>query len=102
MTAWSNPQIVGVDAGGNPVIADLGDGLGHDALVNVVLVTNYSTIHPPGYPFREDPGDHVTGDFLSLIKPEADALVAAGLATYAGLPDAPDVATDPPLVVDAP
>jgi hypothetical protein len=103
MTAWSNPQIVGFDAGGNPVIADLGDGLGHDALVGVVLVTGYSTVHPPGYPFREDPGDHVTGDFLSLLKPEADALVAAGLAAYAGVPDEPDEPpTGPPLVIDAP
>jgi hypothetical protein len=96
MPAWSNPQPVGV-SGGMTVIADLGNGLGHDALVDVQLIRDYATHHPPGYPFREDPGAHGSGDVLWLLKPEADALVAQGVAVYAG-----SIASAPPVNVDLP
>lgn len=96
MTSWSNPQPVGT-SGGLTIIADLGDGLGHAALVAVQLVKDYATHHPPGYPFRDDPGEHGPGDVMWLLKPEADAMVAAGIAVYAG-----SIATEPPINVDAP
>lgn len=96
MVAWSNPQVVG-SSGGLDIVADLGDGLGHDALVDIQLLTDYATVHPPGYPFREDPGEHGSGDVLWLLKPEADALVVAGIAVYAGT-----IATEVPVNVDQP
>jgi len=68
---------------GEPIVADLGEGLGHDALVTVRLTKDYATHHPPGYPFRiahDEPV--VAGTVIDLIKPEADALVAAGAAQY--------------------
>ena len=68
---------------GEPIVADLGEGLGHDALVTVRLTKDYTTHHPPGYPFRiahDEPV--VAGTVIDLIKPEADALVAAGAAQY--------------------
>jgi hypothetical protein len=52
MPAWSNPQTLGTFAG-EPIVADLGEGLGRDALVTVRLTKDYATHHPPpGYPFR--------------------------------------------------
>jgi hypothetical protein len=88
---WSNPQPVGL-SGGLVIVADLGQGLGHDALVSVQLLREYETHHPPGYPFRDDAGAHGPGDVISLIKPEADALVAAGVAVIAGT-----IALEPPV-----
>lgn len=80
MPAWSNPQTVGTFAG-EPIVADLGEGLGHDALVTVRLTKDYATHHPPGYPFRvAHDAPVVAGTVIDLIKPEADALVAAGAA----------------------
>jgi hypothetical protein len=81
MPAWSNPQTVGTVAG-EPIVADLGEGLGHDALVTVRLTKDYATHHPPGYPFRvAHDAPVVAGTVIDLIKPEADALVAAGLSS---------------------
>ena len=34
--SWSNPQVVGKVAG-EEIVAELGDGLGHDVLVTVLL-----------------------------------------------------------------
>ena len=93
----SNPQVVGV-SGGLPIIADLGGGLGHDVLVSVTLVQGYVTHHSPGYPFREEPGEHGPGAALSLLKPEADALVAAGVAVYAS----GEAGAEAPINVDRP
>ena len=44
MPAWSNPQTVGT---GEPIVADLGEGLGHDALVTVRLTKDYTTTIRP-------------------------------------------------------
>ena len=50
-TSWSNPQVVGKVAG-EEIVAELGDGLGHDVLVTVLLTQDHEPHHPPGYPFR--------------------------------------------------
>jgi hypothetical protein len=49
--SWSNSQVVGKVAG-REIVAELGDGLGHDVLVTVLLTQDYEPHHPPGYPFR--------------------------------------------------
>ena len=81
--SWSNPQVVGKVAG-EEIVAELGDGLGHDVLVTVLLTQDYEPHHPPGYPFRIAHGVPLVpaGVVLELLKPEAAALVAAGAATY--------------------
>ena len=98
--SWSNPQIVGKVAG-QEIVAELGDGLGHDVLVTVLLTQDYEPHHPPGYPFRIARGVPLVpaGVVLDLVKPEAAALVAAGAATYGGQPPQP---TEPPANVTAP
>ena len=85
--SWSNPQVVGKVAGWE-IVAELGDGLGHDVLVTVLLTQDYEPHHPPGYPFRIAHGVPLVpaGVVLELVKPEAAALVAAGAATYGGQP----------------
>ena len=77
--SWSNPQVVGKVAG-EEIVAELGDGLGHDVLVTVLLTQDYEPHHPPGYPFRIAHGVPLVpaGFVLELVKPEAAALVAAG------------------------
>jgi hypothetical protein len=98
--SWSNPQVVGKVAG-EEIVAELGDGLGHDVLVTVLLIQDYEPHHPPGYPFRIAHGVRLVpaGVVLELVKPEAAALVAAGAATYGGQPPQP---TEPPANVTAP
>ena len=82
--SWRNPQVVGKVAGVE-IVAELGDGLGHDVLVSVLLTQDYEPHHPPGYPFRIAHGVPLVpaGVVLELVKPEAAALVAAGAATMA-------------------
>ena len=98
--SWSNPQVVGKVAG-REIVAELGDGLGHDVLVTVLLTQDYEPHHPPGYPFRTARGVPLVpaGVVLELVKPEAAALVAAGAATYG---EEPPPATEPPANVTAP
>ena len=98
--SWSNPQVVGKVAG-EEIVAELGDGLGHDVLVTVLLTQDYEPHHPPGYPFRIAHGVPLVpaGVVLELLKPEAAALVAAGAATYG---EASPPATEPPANVTAP
>ncbi len=108
---WSNPQHIGFY--GDPeveLIADLGPGLYHPELIGVTLTTTYRPIHQPGYPTRNSPGHMLQpgmtvepGATLWLLKPEADALVAANAATYSDMP--PPVAQVPqplPPVTPAP
>jgi hypothetical protein len=64
------------------------------------LTKDYATHHPPGYPFRAaHDAPVVAGTVIDLIKPEADALVAAGAAQYpldeTG-PPIPEPALSPP------
>lgn len=67
--------------------------LGHAVSVKVQLSINYSKANPPGWPTAPSmtgaaaasldyPRTHLSGAILTLLKPEADALVAAGAATY--------------------
>lgn len=99
--AWSNPQLVGA-VEGDDLIADLGDGLGPDALVTVTLTKPYTPHHPPGYPIRPQHDVPIAaGSTIALIKPEAAALVAAGAANYGSEPIPPQL-VDPPVNVIAP
>jgi hypothetical protein len=85
----SNPIRVG-NVGGTAVIAELGGGLFPDRTVFVTLSTNYTFEFPKGFPLRPPAGasPNFTGSVvpngtrLQLLKPEADALVAAGYAAY--------------------
>ena len=63
----------------------------HAVPVKVQLTASYATSREPGYPARPsmtgakalDSAQTVaSGTILTLLKPEADALVAAGAATY--------------------
>ncbi len=89
---WSNPQTIGT-VSGQPIIAELGPGLGSDALVAVTLSATYVRTPPPGYPAptpagaangsaTQAPGTILSGTTLKLPKPEAAALVTAGAASY--------------------
>lgn len=86
----SNPQTVGTVLG-SPIVADLGGGLYPGITVFVTLSANYQMLSPPGYPTRpfatgaqaKFPGGLVpNGTRIAFLKPEADALVNAGAATY--------------------
>lgn len=67
--------------------------LSPSTLVKVRLTATYATAREPGYPARPDftgcaassldyPRNVASGTTLTLLKPEADALVTAGGATY--------------------
>lgn len=107
MTSWpANPQLVGTTGPTGvetDVIADLGVGLYHPALIGVTLTQAYLPIRQPGYPSRNSPGHMlmpgmtlVAGATLWLLKPEADALVAAGGATYSDMPPPVSQVPQPP------
>lgn len=91
MSSPSSPVIVGTWSGGN-IIADLGGGL-YPATppVSVVLSADYTMLAPPGFPARPPAGAAVrfyphtllNGTTQQFLKPEADALIAAGAATAA-------------------
>jgi len=102
--SWSNPQKVGTYGDSDTdLIVDLGPGLYHPELIGVTLTQTYSPIKPPGYPTRHSPGKIYMpgmtvqpGATMWLLKPEADALVAAGAADYSAEP--PPV-QQPPIVI---
>jgi hypothetical protein len=105
MTTWSNLQRVGTyGATGveSDLVAELGDGLYHPALIGVTLTQAYHPMRPPGYPTRNSPG-HILmpgmtvqpGATLWLLKPEAEALVAANAATYSDIPPPVDQKPQP-------
>lgn len=86
-----NPQTLGT-VNGTPIVADLGGGLGSSALVGVTLSATYVMSNLPGFPIRPPADGEVSkrhfpsvpsGTTCKFLKPEADALVAAGAATYA-------------------
>lgn len=79
-------------AGGTAINVDL-TRLDHSVPVKVLLSASYTTVHPPGIPSRPSmtgcavanldyPRTIANGTTLSLLKHEADALVAAGKASY--------------------
>lgn len=78
--------------GGVKIYADIGR-VEHGAPVKVRLSAIYSMTHDPGMPSRpcftgtastalDFPRDIPSGTVLTLLKHEADALVAAGAAAY--------------------
>jgi hypothetical protein len=84
----ANPRLVRVGVVGETVIlADLSSGLGPTTTIQ--LTADYVTEKPAGYPGwpGTQPGSRVgtfaSGSTLTMFKPEADALVTAGAATYA-------------------
>jgi hypothetical protein len=111
MTAWANPQLVGTTGATGvetDVVADLGDGLWIVELIGVTLTQAYHPIRQPGYPTRNSPGHMLmpgmtlqSGATVWLLKPEADALVALGAATYSNMP-APVAQVPQPLPPIAP
>ena len=108
--SWSNPQTVGYF--GDPeaaLVADLGPGLFHPSLIGVTLTQTYRPIRQPGYPTRHSPGKIFMpgmtvqpGATMWLLKPEADALVAAGAADYSDLPPPVEQPPIPPALPPAP
>ncbi len=88
----SNTQTVGL-VGATPIIAELGGDCqgGTPQPVRVVLTSNYQMLGLPGYPSRPSftgaatpqyPHTVSSGTTLSLLQPEAAALVTAGAANY--------------------
>jgi hypothetical protein len=106
LIGWANPQIVGTTGPTGVetnVIADLGPGLYNPTLVGVTLTQAYCPIHQPGYPTRNSPGHMLmpgmtlaAGATLWLLRPEADALVAIGGATYSDMPPPVGQVPQPP------
>ena len=92
MTAPSLPVRVGI-VGATPITVELGNGVmgGNPVLVKVTLSQNYTMENPPGYPQRPETGGAkpfyprvlASGETHSFLKPESDALVTAGAASYA-------------------
>lgn len=90
----TRPLTVGtINGGATPILADV-TSIGSAVPVRITLTSNYATLRPPGYPSRpaltgvdaadlDSPRVIASGTTLALLKPEADALVAAGAATYA-------------------
>src|SRR3954447_17378086 len=83
----ANPRLVRVGmVGETPIMADLSTGLGPTATVQ--LTADYVTEKPAGYPGwpGTQPGPRVgtfaSGSIITMFKTEAEALVAAGAATY--------------------
>lgn len=81
-----------ISAGVTPIQADVGAGLGSALPVKVTLSTDYTLQFPPGWPQRPGydgseysrrPNPILSGTTFAFLKPEADALVNAGAATYA-------------------
>jgi hypothetical protein len=103
---WSNLQKVGTTGPTGvetDVVAELGMGLFHPNLVGVTLTQCYHPMRPAGYPIRNSPGHMLqpgmtvqAGATLWLLKPEADALVAAGGATYSDMPPPVGQVPQPP------
>jgi len=89
-----NPKLVRHGSvGGTAINVDLAR-IEHGAPVKVRLTADYAIEHPPGAPSRPSmtgapaagldyPRTVASGTVLTLIKAEADALVAAGAASYA-------------------
>lgn len=82
-----------ISGGATPINVDMAR-LDHGTPVKVTLSTDYAMQHGPGIPFRPSftgaaaknlqyPRTIVSGTTVSLLKAEADALVAAGAASYA-------------------
>lgn len=89
MTA-SNLQTLGI-VGSTPIVADIGAGVGSAGAVSVVLTSDYAMLGPAGYPSRPSftgaatpqyPHTISSGATLSVLAPEALALVDAGAANY--------------------
>jgi hypothetical protein len=91
MTAPSHPIVIGT-VGGSPITVETyGSVRGQpETRVAVTLSANFVFAPPPGYPAlgpagsanQSHPQTIASGTTLSLLKPEAVALVAAGAATY--------------------
>jgi len=90
----SNPQTLGT-VNGSPVVAELGGGLSPNELVTVTIGANAYVMNAlPGYPQRPPAGAAAgpstppwtisSGATVQFLKPEADALIAAGWATLVG------------------
>ncbi|MFI5011751.1 MAG: hypothetical protein ACHQAY_05340 [Hyphomicrobiales bacterium] len=82
-------NIVGM-VGSTPIIVSSGASLGPAGTVKVTLSADYVELDPPGWPTRPYAGQPVScprtvsnGSTIELLRPEADALVAAGAASYA-------------------
>jgi len=81
------------NAGGTDINVDV-SRIDPSAPVKVQLSANYTTLNPPGMPSRPSmtgcavanlnyPRTVLSGTVLTLLKGEADALVAASKASYA-------------------
>jgi len=90
MTAASNKQTIAT-AGGTPIVAEVGGGVGHDASVKVTLSSSVTFTLPVGFPQSpHQTGAEVakktsvfgSGTVLSEYTTSAAALVAAGKAHY--------------------
>jgi hypothetical protein len=79
--------------GETPIVVDIGRGpLGiyPNDTITAKLTADYKLLHPPGFPNRyQSLGKHFpwpstlkSGWTVKLLRPEADALVAAGAAAY--------------------
>ena len=103
---WSNLQKVGTTGPTGvetEVVAELGPGLFHPNLIGVTLTQRYHPLRPPGYPTRNSPGHLLMpgmtiepGATLWLLKPEAEALVSLGGATYSDMPPPAGQVPQPP------
>ena len=90
-----NPSLVVYGVAGGTTISVDHSRLDHSVPVKVTLSANYVTAAPlPGTPQRigltgaatallDSPRTITSGTTIALLKAEADALVAAGKATYA-------------------
>ena len=87
-------QVGTINGDTTAIIIDLGNGIrgAPETAVPVILSTNYTMIDPRGYPARPSftgdatpqyPQTIASGTTITLLQPEAAALVAAGAATYA-------------------
>ncbi len=94
MTTSLLVQVGSINGGATPITVDIGAGVrgNPETAVKVTLSTNYAMLDPPGYPSRPSftgsatpqyPFTVLSGATVTLLQPEAAALVAAGAASYA-------------------
>jgi hypothetical protein len=89
MTTSFLVQVGSINGGSTPITVDIGAGVrgNPEAAVAVTLSTDYAMTDPPGYPSRPNftgtatpqfPQTIASGLTITLLQPEAAALVAAG------------------------
>lgn len=87
-------QVGTINGGATAIVADISGGVQGDpeTAVAVTLSTDYQMLDPPGYPFRPSftgaaipqyPHTVPSGTTITVLQPEAAALVAASAASYA-------------------